>query len=358
MDKNRERIKEFDIARGLSIVFMILVHVYEEASVSESVALNYIMEIPGSYMASTVFLIILGANTVLTEKNPSALAVRGVKMLLISYLYNFIVYYIPYTAENLLFDNVWRASALNDLVCTDILQFAALAFLFIALWKKLKINDIVVLVIICTLQILRMLFLADIWFEEGSYVQIWICGLFFGASNYSFFPFIPWIIYPSVGVLLGKAILKSKDRGKIYKVLFPAGMVMAVVGFVADYLIFPEQNLWIGSLRANEWFYIHNIFGNVAMVGFALAFISLIYFVRNIIPSFAGNILTYWSKNITLMYFIQYGLITYLLIIKKGQPCLSTWPTVIAGILCIIATDLLVRLYRKITGKKSDINRK
>lgn len=65
---NNERAVEFDIARGIAVIGMVLVHVYMSLSCADNAAFYYICYIWGTPFAAPVFMMLLGSNLVFTKK--------------------------------------------------------------------------------------------------------------------------------------------------------------------------------------------------------------------------------------------------------------------------------------------------
>ena len=128
-----KRYLELDVARGLAIVFMILIHVMEYLPL-ESV----INSLPGEIIAflgtvpsAPVFMLIMGAGVVLSRRNtPMSLLKRGLLIFSTGYLLNLLRGSLPallgwlFTGEAL-----YRGYVLETLFSVDILQFAGLALM-------------------------------------------------------------------------------------------------------------------------------------------------------------------------------------------------------------------------------------
>lgn len=68
----KERIEEYDIARGIAVIGMVLVHTYMGLCSYTGEWFYYFCYIPGTPFAAPVFMLLLGGNQVMTEKNSSS----------------------------------------------------------------------------------------------------------------------------------------------------------------------------------------------------------------------------------------------------------------------------------------------
>lgn len=67
---NCGRQRELDVAKGLAVIFMVLVHVYEVYGGSvEGTTFSHVVEFLGSPPAAPVFMFLLGVGVVYSRKN-------------------------------------------------------------------------------------------------------------------------------------------------------------------------------------------------------------------------------------------------------------------------------------------------
>lgn len=94
---NSKRQFEIDIAKGLAIVFMVLVHTTEYFYCGKNPTFQAIAEFLGGPFAAPVFMFALGVGVNYTrDSSPKHFAKRGCHMLIMSYVYNLLVYAAPY----------------------------------------------------------------------------------------------------------------------------------------------------------------------------------------------------------------------------------------------------------------------
>ena len=148
------RQTELDIARGLAVIFMVLIHVTEYYWNEENIVYGKIANFLGSPPAAPVFMFLLGCGIIYSRHNTAGeLFRRGIKMLGLSYLFNALVYVLPYgiycLAEH---DAEYWSETWTQIYDADILQFASLSFLFFALIRKLelKIPGVIGVSVLCS----------------------------------------------------------------------------------------------------------------------------------------------------------------------------------------------------------------
>src|SRR3954453_3744408 len=93
-----ERVRAFDLARGLAIVFMIGVHVlwHWGAPDTWTSPIGQVISFLGGPTAAPVFMFLMGASLAFSSRSSfSSLAVRGLWLLWLGYLLNFLRGVIP-----------------------------------------------------------------------------------------------------------------------------------------------------------------------------------------------------------------------------------------------------------------------
>src|SRR5690242_9095304 len=94
----RERVRAFDLARGLAVVFMIGVHVlwHWGAPDTWTTPIGQVISFLGGPSAAPVFMFLMGASLAFSSRTSfSSLAVRGLWLLWLGYLLNFLRGVIP-----------------------------------------------------------------------------------------------------------------------------------------------------------------------------------------------------------------------------------------------------------------------
>lgn len=202
---NLGRQKELDIAKGLAILFMVIVHVNEvyQSADFEAGLYERIIEFIGSPPAAPIFMLLLGVGLVYSKNNnPKALIRRGLFLFVGAYILNFIPYSILAILED---DASYKIEAWRSLFGIDILQFSGLTMIFFGLIKKFNIKDKFLPIIWVGFATLNIFLRGT---STDNEVLDSILGLFGGTTDYSWFPFLTWITFPIAGYFFGKLLIK------------------------------------------------------------------------------------------------------------------------------------------------------
>lgn len=136
---------------------------------------------------------------------------------------------------------------LLNLLDVDILHFAGLSFLFIGLLRRLRVPEraypVIGLLLVGLNYLVRGISTGQIYIDS-------ILGLFWGASETSYFPFLSWIMYPLAGAAFGHALKASDNKRVIYIKVVLAGGAALLLAMLASgfrfmyYMGFPEENMY------------------------------------------------------------------------------------------------------------------
>lgn len=348
---NKGRQLELDLMKGLAIVFMLLVHCFEEFSawpLPKSIS-TYIIRFLGSPPAAPAFMFALGIGIVYSRNSsPKALVTRGIKLFLLGFILNFFRDFLP---ELVLYHKTGELShyteAFNFLWGVDILPFAALAFIFFGIAAKFKFGEIhygLAAIVFAGLNLL----LKDIAIE-GEALNI-ILGLFWGTNEYTWFPFLTWIAFPISGYLFGKLLIHCVDKRRFYRISFWASLPVLGLFWVYSY----KNGVDFGALDGLfvEAYFHHDLIGNIVLIAFTVMWTSLIYFLSFYLPAFAKQALSRWSKNITTMYCVHWLIIGWSLTILP-LPLSLPW-ILLYFVLLLVITDLISVYYLKLIARVTD----
>lgn len=309
--KNIGRQVEFDIVKVLSIVFMVIIHVYEEMTISGDILpvnlYDNILQFVAGPLTAPVFMISMGVSMIYSKhREPKDLILRGIKIFVISYVLNFFRYVLPFIVVGQLNYVIYA------LIEPDILQFAGLAFILVGIFKKIKINPLVMVLIAVGMQLLGQIFSAYLPIDEDQYVLRMFVGLFYYTGTYtSFFPLLLWFIYPALGVFFAKYLRHVGDSNKFYGLLGVLSIAL-LIGLCGS-LYFNNYDLRNFYTLNNDLYYIQDFLSvlfTIACVGLEL---SLVHFISKLIKS--KNILNginYLSSNLNKLYLGQWIIIGWL----------------------------------------------
>ena len=346
---NLGRQTELDIAKGIAIVFMVFSHAFEimgwffDPEISTDIAYGIFDRFLGGVFAAPVFMFCMGIGFSYSRKNSAGdIFRRALNMVGIAALLEVFRTAIPGFLEWLLFRDPECIEYVYLFFEVDILQFAAMAMLVLALFKqcRLKPTVMVILAVLCSVagQLLQ-------WVSTGSDIGDMAAGFIWHSCDYSYFPLLSWLIFPVCGYVFGDTWLKLKDKDAFFRMVTPISWALTAVYFVSMAVV-------------GEWYYLSGgdyyglgILDAVFALVTCFAMIGLGYYLEKWCARIAG-----WfgsmGRRVNSIYCIHWTLycFLYLLLLCILSVYVSQWTIVPAGIVVLAGSDWLSRLY--ITIKK------
>ena len=276
MEVNRKRYTELDIVRAVSLLFLPIIHVYEEMELKGTLtaealdSCRWVLTL--CVYAPSVFMICFGANLFFAkEKTPGEYAKRGLKFLLIGVVLNILRFMVP---SLIVGSRELIRDSFNNILASDIYDFVGAFLLVFALFKKLKMSDFAMLITAMLMLLLNTLIPPAT--VEGP--MAFFLGRFYYVNENSYFPLLSWTIFPIMGYCFGKiyrSFQTEQDRRSFLSriLIFSYVMYCALFYTFRSYRLNPEL---IELSPSNAYI---TDYGNVLMLVFiAGMFISLIYF--------------------------------------------------------------------------------
>jgi uncharacterized membrane protein len=312
-----KRLLSIDLARGLAVFFMIAVHtleVFASEEVKDSV-FGQIIEFFGGPPAAPVFMTLMGFSFIYSSK--SALKprlLRGFKIFLSGYILNIIRGVLPFTFSSYLKMDIIETFPLEELnaytifTLVDILQFAGIALMIMALIQEFKINKYVILFSAFLISMLSP-FLWGVNLNIPVIDQI--LELFWGDQPIEFgfiankiaFPVFPWLSFPLLGMFLGDTMKNTNDQNRTFKHFGIGGILVLLFGVAISY-----NNI---EYHFNDYY--HSRQGAMLfMCGFVVFWIYITKIAIDKLPmNKLFDLLFKWSKGVTNIYFAQWIIIIW-----------------------------------------------
>ncbi len=327
--KNSGRIVYLDIAKGLAILFMFTQHcmiVHEKTAGEGPNILAQIFVLLGTAPAAPVFMLIMGIFLMSSKASMRKNIFRGIKLIFLGYCINLLRFAIPLLiAGTAGFQYVDGETPTTMFFAIDIFQLAGLSIIIGSLNKKLIKNKI-----IAPITILAVLLISPfLWdkFGEGSYLSI-----LWGTGKNVYFPLFPWFIYPLIGMYLSKYLLDIQNIKKYLKSILYFGIFFLIIGILSlDYFRIGD---YYRSGAA-----IHSI-----IIGFICIWLPACWWAsRKFENSKTVDILVFWSKNVTAVYFIQWVIFGWSILIFDANSQ-NAYVAALIGFMVLIATHFLVKV--------------
>ena len=362
---NSGRQYELDLLKAFPILCLPFIHCVIECCTDEALCsgIPYLFDtIIGGPLSAPFYMFAMGIGMVYT-KNHSAkyFARRGVRIGIAAIILNICRFLIPYLIGYAITGN--REKFIEPLVYkvleNDIMAFAALSFLMVALFIKLKVKPWMMLFIALAMSIVGN-FLNGV--DVHSVLGNIFLGYFIGTEDAaemvcSYFVFFNWFIVPVLGYVFGRYYQRLSNKKLFYGVFSTIALVAAAVYFFIG--IKYER----GMFGEGQMCYYHITTPDIlASLAAAIGLMGVYYFILPILPKWFINFQSEVSRNINSIYCIHWifvVMITNVIIYSiKGTQILPLWQTMLvsAGICAVSVT--LAHYYKKYKAKVSSNNEK
>jgi len=309
-DRTPSRVDAFDVARGVAVLGMILIHVQRHWSQPEPwVGLpNLVLAVIGGPLAAPVFMLVMGASIAWSHRTDTwSLARRGLLLLIAGTALNIARGTLPLLvgqATGLIPpEGVGSFTAWSLLVTVDVFHLAGSSFIAIAVLRPVLRHDalwvaaaIAVVLLAPLVQGIR----TGILPVDGALGTLWATG----PSVY--YPFFPWAVFPLLGMALGRSVHRAADgqRGSVLAGWGLAGVAMALAGGVAlgDRLVTLDT---VGYWRLEPLL-------ALTLAGVALAWVAacggIVAVVGRTMPV---RLLVTWGRGVTRLYVAHWIIVAW-----------------------------------------------
>ncbi|WP_343697863.1 heparan-alpha-glucosaminide N-acetyltransferase domain-containing protein [Flavobacterium sp.] len=342
--QQKKRVLAIDIARGMSVIFMMMIHtmlIYGTIETQTKTVLGEIILWLGR--GTTMFLVSMGISFVLSRRQTfTAVCKRALYILAIGYGMNFLKFLVPEFVFGGLPEAFVSAYDLKSgtletgiffLLLGDILQLAGLTLFIMGLinhYSKSKyVPLIVALAIIAVSKELS-------GFRVGIVGLDYICDLFFSNQFNVYFPVFPWSAFILIGMFLGRWYKELNENQEVFfKKMLLVGLGFMAVGGILN---FSNPEYHFGD------YYHLGPGGSILLLGVNLVFY---WFINLVVNLFKENnkvfkLLIFCSKHVTSLYVIQWVLINW------GMYVLGFWQHDQWFVLClfpvVISLSICVQL--------------
>lgn len=281
--KEKLRMPELDLMRGLAVIFMIAVHsqmIYSYRHVGKELW-GRIIYFLGEAPSAPTFLYLMGFLVGVKPRGPfAAIAKRAGMILLAGYALNFLRLSLPLWLGVPLKGDPWDA-----LWMIDILQLAAPMMIFlwwVKPWPKWGLA-----LLVAGITLLAPL----VWGLTSSPHPL---DFVWGKGYLVFFPFFPWAVFPIFGLLCSQ--ITAKQRVVASYLLIAAGI----------------SSIFLFTFDREFFTYYHTFPGRVIwMLGFCGLWHSLAAIVVNRLPALVMRGMKFFSVNVTSAYFFSWMFINW-----------------------------------------------
>jgi uncharacterized membrane protein len=336
---SRDRVRGFDLARGLAVLFMIGVHVlfHWGAPNTWTTPVGQVISFLGGPTAAPVFMFLMGASLAFSSRSSfRSLAVRGLWLVWLGYLLNVLRGVLPaylglstgvVTAEQIApFTLPWLLTTVDvhHMAGLSLIAIAALRMAVRSSWAWLALAAGVVL----AGPILRGL-------EFGTPLLDGPLTPVLGGAPNVYYAVMPWIAFPLVGAVFGAVMARAANRTRVFRLGAMFGGALCAVGvglFAASPPTFDVNTYW----RMPPSYF-------VGILGLVLVWLwACDLVVRHVRANRAFTFLYGWSASVIAIYF------THWLVVGWGVGVFGFRSQPLEGallgiVVAIVATALLSR---------------
>lgn len=347
---NVGRQMELDIAKALSITYMVYIHtimVVKAFNIGLSPTYDFMFSnILGRPYAAPIFMFCMGVGVVYSRHSQwDAMVKRGIKLYLLGMLVNLFEYFIPHYLCGTLFGN-WDIFPIAGgllLFCIDVLAFAGLAFILMGILKKFNLSNRNLIIIAVAMSLIGTLLNG---IDFGNDVLNLFFGHFFGAAGgFTAFPLFTWFIFPIAGYVWGQYFIRAKDKGVFFK-FWPMYIIVALIYF------FVTLKLGGGILSSDvHSYYFMNILDALFCIINAHGVIGMCYWMLKYLPDANVKVFFILSSNVNNIYIAQWFFIPIAIILISYFFKDVVYSNLLTSIIAIsmLAISTLVALgYKKI----------
>ena len=338
---NRGRQPEIDCLKAFCIVFMILLHAYEECAEEPGGFYNVLVGIE-ALTGAGAFMICMGLGMRYSRRqSPKDDLTRGFALLTVSQLLNLLRDSLPcliaYWGTG---KQIFMATALL-IVQTDILTFAGFAFLLIALLRHLKLSDGVILGLGFGMNVAAFA-LSGVFRTTGNYLLDQLLGFFLVTDAEAYFPLGCYFVFVAFGYALGGLYPRIKDKDALStRVLLVCGPIAAVyyaLRFTVPFPLLPD-------FFSIERYVMTPATDAVALCLMTLCVLSLFHKLLRLGAGEPPRFVKHLSGHINQYYCVSYVLFTpvgTLLLALRGELLPGTLLPLLYGILVLTACYFII----------------
>ncbi len=297
------RFFQLDVMRSLAALLMInsYVLIYYGDPVAISSTYGFFISFLGGPAVAPVFTLLMGVFIVYPRSvGLRQGCLRGLQLFVIGYALSYLRYYLPMSlgwvdslpirSGSLWWDFIWEV---------DLLQFAGLAMVLLTLlvhffpqWRLWMVLAGGVVLIAPYL-----------WGVHGDGLLLsWLSNLLWGtAAGFVWYPLFPWLAFPLCGMCFGKFLRRSRDLVTTAQRFALPGFILLAIAILVVVLDLEAQ---IGD------FYRSGPGAVIWMISLIFLWICLMTLLpAGLQSNLAGRFCGFWSRNITIIYCIQWVLI-------------------------------------------------
>jgi uncharacterized membrane protein len=341
------RIRAFDLARGLAVAFMVLVHVLFHFGSPDAwtTPAGVVLIFLGGPLAAPVFMFLMGTSLAFSRRSTATgIARRGLWLLGLAYTLNVLRGALPawlgLSTGVVTTEQIAPYTVPTLLGMVDIHQMAGLSLLAIAALPPVRRAPLAAIGLALGAAVVA----PALWGRTTGWAPIdALLAPLWGTDWNVFFPVFPWIAYPLAGLAYGTALVRATDARAFVRRAGGLGVVLGIVGLAGIVLVSPfrgQADYWRPAPASV-----------VAILGLAMTWLAACEIaVARIRPNGLFEIFYGWSLRVTSMYCVHWILIGWGVGLV-GHSRLSPAVVPAAMLVVLVLTDRITRLHPRLAGR-------
>lgn len=339
-----KRISELDLTKTFTIlVGMIGIHAMYVLADLEMEGAAGVLNVIATAWAAPVFMFCMGLTLSFSRnQSPTSWLHRGFYLITIGMAMN-VLRHGPAAFTAYATQNPELLKGLAQIFNVDILHFAGLSFLLLALCKKLKMNAWHILALAVVMNISGTLLIGH---HTSNYVVNQVLGYFYHTPTCSCFTLFNWFIFVAAGNVMGKAYAECENLDRLFRYLLP---ICGVIALVHQYLSITGQAAFFKTLQS-DWDYASMETPDAFCIAFGVApfMVGLFRIIAKIIPDKWMGILGYPSLHINQFYCVSWVWTMWIAYFLFFIPPATTFASFVPRwITIIILTTITVVIYNR-----------
>lgn len=355
-----KRVNELDLLKAIAIIAMVFIHVFDVSTRMQihsgvETSTVWIIEFMGNIPSAGVFMFAMGWGAAFSSRStPSTYISRLRQLVVLGIVINFFEHFIPSLLDPATFGTVWEIAP--SIFAVDIYFFAAFAMIYFAVMKKFKEKPVAAVSISAALVIACFAVNGAVGFESFTTGNSWLdtgIGLFIRENEWSYFPFISWIVFPVVGY--GAAALFRKATSRRAVLIFAAitGLLLIIFAEISMAAFGIQDAVIFGAHSASEasYYALHPLCAICGCGVIALEFViaNLILMIsRQRLPKFMSKM----SRNVMEIYIAQWLFIGCLSPVLSGVT--NLWVNILFATAVTFASYFGAEMYKWLMMKSKE----
>ncbi len=362
-DVNTGRQVELDYMKGLFVPMILFIHAFQMLGGTDALVPAYeIIYIIATMTGAAIFMFVLGVGSVYSKKSDKQLAMYGVKLVIMEFVWNALTLTLPMIIGQLIrmatgFVPNWEETWMRLPVMLEYINvffIAGMCYFVIVICRKLKLSAMWYFILAAVLFIVDpYLYMYDK--TTGNAAIDYILKTFVGGRDAVSLTFISLLPHALLGVGFGKVLRRTENKGKLYGVL-AIPLALIVIGYFV-YAITTHPDLYSLFIYSDMGYVYPGVLRAFANASSVILLAGMLYALRNVIKKcdplhklimqFCRNNTPYYA--IHPFYYCCIGATAAYATFSAGVCCIMA---VVVGVLCYGTILLWERIRKRYEIKK------